>query len=120
VIDTTKEEPISLEQAARLVGHARGETRVSRQTLYRWASSGLRGVRLETVQVGGKKSTSREALDRFFRALTMASDPATNTSVQATDGPAATRSRDGKRGQRPIARDQGYAAASEALDTLGL
>ena len=38
-------------------------------TLYRWASHGCRGVRLETIQIGGTKCTSREALDRSFEEL---------------------------------------------------
>lgn len=39
-------------------------------TLFRWASKGLHGVKLEVVQVGGTKCTSREALARFFKKLT--------------------------------------------------
>jgi len=39
-------------------------------TLYRWASVGCRGVRLETVQIGATCCTSREALQRFFESLT--------------------------------------------------
>ena len=39
-------------------------------TVYRWAKRGLRGVVLETLQVGGTLCTSHEALQRFFEALT--------------------------------------------------
>lgn len=39
-------------------------------TLFRWAAKGLNGVKLEIVQVGGTKCTSREALARFFQKLT--------------------------------------------------
>jgi hypothetical protein len=35
-----------------------------------WASSGIRGIRLETLTVGGSKLTSREALQRIFEACT--------------------------------------------------
>ena len=38
-------------------------------TLYRWATHGCRGVRLETIQIGGTKCTSQEALQRFFNRL---------------------------------------------------
>lgn len=38
-------------------------------TLYRWATSGLRGIRLETLKVGGTLCTSQGALQRFFEAL---------------------------------------------------
>ena len=36
---------------------------------YRWAGPGLRGIKLESVKVGGIRYTSREALDRFFARL---------------------------------------------------
>ncbi|GMV25117.1 MAG: hypothetical protein AMXMBFR58_11480 [Phycisphaerae bacterium] len=39
-------------------------------TLFRWAAKGLNGIKLEVVQVGGTKCTSKEALQRFFRRLT--------------------------------------------------
>ncbi len=39
-------------------------------TLFRWAAKGLNGVKLEVVQVGGTKCTSRQALARFFQKLT--------------------------------------------------
>jgi Protein of unknown function (DUF1580) len=41
-------------------------------TLARWASRGLRGIRLETIKVGGRTCSSSEALQRFFAALTEA------------------------------------------------
>jgi hypothetical protein len=46
-----------------------GGRRVHVSAVYRWASRGIRGVRLEWVQVGGIRYTSREALDRFVAAL---------------------------------------------------
>lgn len=40
-------------------------------TIYRWASPrGLRGVRLETAQIGGSRYTSVEALMRFSSRIT--------------------------------------------------
>jgi Protein of unknown function (DUF1580) len=41
-------------------------------TISRWASRGIRGVRLETCLVGGRRYTSREALQRFIAAATFA------------------------------------------------
>jgi hypothetical protein len=41
-------------------------------TLWRWINRGIRGIRLETVMVGGRRFTSREALDRFFASITAA------------------------------------------------
>ena len=44
-------------------------------TIYRWATKGMRGFRLETIRIGGTLCTSHEALQRFFDRLTEA-DPA--------------------------------------------
>lgn len=37
-------------------------------TLYRWMSRGVRGIRLRTILVGGRRYTSREALNEFIEA----------------------------------------------------
>ena len=39
------------------------------RTLYRWSAKGIRGVRLETIRVGGSLCTSVQALQRFFDRL---------------------------------------------------
>jgi hypothetical protein len=55
-------------EATKEVPRRRGrKTHVS--TLYRWMTSGCRGVVLESIQVGGTRCTSREALQRFFERL---------------------------------------------------
>ena len=41
---------------------------VDRTTIYRWHSRGVRGVKLETLQLGSKRFTSKEALERFIEA----------------------------------------------------
>jgi len=38
-------------------------------TIFRWALRGIRGVKLETAVVGGRKYTSIEAIDRFIARL---------------------------------------------------
>ncbi len=50
----------------------RGGGRLDISTVYRWAQRGLRGIRLETIQVGGQRCTSVESLGRFFTALSCA------------------------------------------------
>lgn len=47
-------------------------------TLHRWRMHGVRGVKLETVLVGGRRYTSSEALQRFCQRITAAdrSEPA--------------------------------------------
>jgi hypothetical protein len=44
--------------------------RVHCSTPRRWASQGVRNVKLETIALGGRIYTSREALSRFFARLT--------------------------------------------------
>jgi len=43
-------------------------------TLWRWYSHGVRGQRLETILIGGRRYTSAEALERFAAACSAASD----------------------------------------------
>jgi len=64
MLNTTHETLLPLTEAALLV-------RKDLSTLYRWTRRGFRGVILETVQAGGTRSTTREALQRFFERLTV-------------------------------------------------
>lgn len=45
-----------------------GRKRVGNATLHRWRLRGVRGVKLETLVVGGQRFTSREAIRRFVEA----------------------------------------------------
>jgi Protein of unknown function (DUF1580) len=67
------EKPLSLATAASDLKH-RGKP-VATSTLYRWATSGCRGVVLETTQLGGCKVTSMEALQRFTERLNGSTRP---------------------------------------------
>jgi len=70
MIDPTRETLISLSQAAKGLPRRRGGKRPHISCIYRWTTTGCRGVVLESVQVGGTRCTSQEALARFFRRLT--------------------------------------------------
>ena len=50
--------------------------RLSLATLHRWRLNGVRGVKLETVLIGGLRYTSREAIDRFIKAQNADDAPA--------------------------------------------
>src|SRR3954451_17851104 len=69
MIDSTAETLLSLAQAAEELPRRRRGRKTHVSTLYRWATAGCRGVRLETVQIGATRCTSREALQRFFERL---------------------------------------------------
>ena len=70
MIDPDKEDVISLANAAKSLPRRRGNKAPHISCLYRWTKSGCKGVILESIQVGGTRCTSREALARFFDALT--------------------------------------------------
>ncbi len=70
-IDITTEQIITLTEATRLScfrPRRRGRG-LSLQTIYRWTLHGCRGVVLESVQVGGTRVTSVEAIERFVERL---------------------------------------------------
>ena len=69
-IDPTSERLLSLAQAAKRLPKRRGGKRPHVSCLYRWTVNGCRGVILESIQVGGTRCTSEEALARFFEQLT--------------------------------------------------
>lgn len=78
-----EEELLSLADAAKRLPRKNSGKRVHVAALYRWASTGCRGVVLETLQVGGQRFTSMAALQRFAEELTnscercqIGSDPA--------------------------------------------
>jgi len=67
MIDVLNEEILPLREAVKLPLFGK---RLDLSTLYRWSTVGCRGIRLETVQVGPTRCTSKEALVRFIHALT--------------------------------------------------
>ncbi len=71
MIDVATETVTSLTEAAkwkRLPRRRQGK-RPHVSTIYRWATAGVAGVKLETIRVGGTLCTSFEALQRFFERL---------------------------------------------------
>ena len=78
------ERVLTLAEATRVLPRRHGKT-VHLATLYRWHSRGLRGVRLETIRIGGRLCTSWEALQRFFERLSTGEvPPPTKPSRAAT------------------------------------
>ena len=74
MIDIGKEELIPIRQVpAKLPRRANGKC-VHVTAVYRWINHGVRGVKLESLKVGGTTYTSAEALQRFAEGL---SHPAT-------------------------------------------
>lgn len=69
-IDPNTESLVSFAEATKLIPSRRGGRRCHVSTIHRWSQQGVRGVRLEYLQCGGTRVTSREALARFFSRLT--------------------------------------------------
>ena len=69
MINPSTEHLITLKQAARQLP---GNVHLS--TLHRWRLRGVKGVKLDTLMLGGRRYTSVEALYRFFERTTRAAD----------------------------------------------
>lgn len=68
-IDFVVENLLSTVEAAKFVGARRGRRPINQSTIWRWCMHGVRGVRLESICIGGTRVTSTEALQRFFERL---------------------------------------------------
>jgi hypothetical protein len=77
-------------------------------TLHRWRTRGLRGVRLRTSKIGGKRMVALRALEEFCAAVTAASD---GKRQQATHN--------SKRREREIAKVEGELTKLGIISTSG-
>lgn len=101
--DLSVESLMSLATAASLLPERRSGKRPHVSCIYRWTQTGCRGVVLESVQVGGTRCTSREALSRFFARLT---DPSKSVAT-------------GDHRRTPSKRQRDSEAAADELKRLG-
>lgn len=69
MIDTSREKLVTLAEAAGLIPFREGVPPHYR-TVWRWCAKGLRGLRLESVFIGGIRYTTKESIDRFVGRLT--------------------------------------------------
>ncbi len=65
--DLLSENRVSMTELAR-------QEKITLPTVWRWRQRGVRGVRLETFMVGGRRFTTQEAHRRFVEAVTAAAD----------------------------------------------
>jgi hypothetical protein len=97
MIDSAAEELISFAEAANEVPRRRRGKKCHVSTIHRWAVTGIKGIKLESI-VGGGRCTSREALARFWRRLTEARDGTTpDQKVPPPPRSPARRRRDSRR-----------------------
>jgi hypothetical protein len=69
MVDITTEKLFQFHHARELI-----PGRPAIQTLHRWRLRGIRGHKLETILIGGKRFTSIEAIERFSAALSGQAD----------------------------------------------
>jgi Protein of unknown function (DUF1580) len=81
MIELASEPLLTFREAARELP---GSRHVS--TLHRWRRCGIRGNKLETLVIGGRRYTSLAALQRFAQ-LTTESAPGTNSRRSTGVGP---------------------------------
>lgn len=93
-IDPLSETLITLADAAKLLPARRGGRRPHLSCLYRWTASGCKGVILESIQVGGTRCTSKEALARFLGRLTAEVGGGASNAVDGLAGESATAAAD--------------------------
>lgn len=69
MIDLMSESLLTFSQATKYLP---GNPHIS--TIHRWRLRGVRGHKLESILVGGRRFTSRQALERFAAKTTAAAD----------------------------------------------
>ena len=97
---------ISFDASGRRIAPTAGGPEDHVSTLYRWATAGCRGVVLESIQVGGTRCTSREALQRFFERLSQPARPGPLAEANRQPGPFV--------GRRTVAQRQRHAGGGRS------
>lgn len=69
------ERPISLADACKYLGDVTGK-RPAVTTVWRWCLKGCRGVRLESVCIGGRRYVTIPAIERFINRSNQPAEPA--------------------------------------------
>ena len=78
-IEISSERLLTPAQAAKLLPTRRRGRPIHLSTIHRWMAIGIRGVRLESLRIGGALHTSTEALQRFSDRLTATDEPVRST-----------------------------------------
>lgn len=101
MIDIASEQLLTIREAAMFRPPSRNGRPTHVTTVHRWIKTGVRGVRLEAIPIGGSLYTSKEALQRFADRLLTGRD-ATSRTIQAT--PPVTRRRATQKAERELDR----------------
>lgn len=72
MIEFSEQAAVPVAEVPAYLPPGRGGRRVNSSTVIRWCLRGVRGVRLESVVVGGRRYTDRASIVRFIEATTAA------------------------------------------------
>jgi hypothetical protein len=81
--DLSDESLMSIPDAAKHLGKLTGQ-KPHVSTLWRWCLKGCRGVKLESICIGGKRFVTRTAIERFVEKSTAKQTPSDVTVVSIT------------------------------------
>jgi hypothetical protein len=76
-----EERPISLPEAAARIGKLTGGKKPNLSTIWRWCLKGCKGVKLDSICIGGKRYVTVSAIERFIEARSRAESPAVPAAV---------------------------------------
>lgn len=93
--------PMSLPEAAAYLGRITGQ-KPHVSTLWRWCLKGCKGVRLESICLGGKRLVTAAAIDRFIDASTRRWAEAASPAADVSPRPPAHVMRHNERRQSQI------------------
>jgi len=83
--DLREDQPLSLPDAAEFLGKITGQ-KPHASTLWRWCLKGCKGLKLESICIGGKRFVTAAAIERFIEASSEAR-PARQTPAPAPAAP---------------------------------
>jgi hypothetical protein len=87
----TEERPLSLPDAASYIGKLTGVAKPNVSTLWRWCLKGCKGVKLDSICIGGKRFVTAAAIERFIEALTAARQGQTGEVTSSPPPPSPAR-----------------------------
>lgn len=85
MIDVERERLFRLTEAPDYLPRRWGQKKLHSSTVFRWAQRGIRGVRLETIRLGGALYTSAQAVQRFANQLTDRADSSVERGGNESD-----------------------------------
>lgn len=104
MIDIYEEKILSLAGAAKSLPPVDGK-HLNPSTIYRWIADGIGGVKLDSVKIGRRLCTSKEALQNFVNQLQEAPTPQSKPRTTApTKRTAKQRERDIRRANDRLAK----------------